>query len=107
MGDKKTKIRKSIKTKKTQKDKKAKSIKTKKTKRQQPWRLVLTSECFRTFFSKKTKRQNDKNKKKHKDKKRHKKTKQQKDKKAMGNTVTAISTSPNKEAAAREIGADK
>merc|ERR1719402_2001693 len=26
--------------------------------------------------------------------------------KAMGNTVTAISTSPNKEAAAREIGAD-
>ena len=27
--------------------------------------------------------------------------------KAMGNTVTAISTSPNKEAAAREIGADK
>ena len=25
----------------------------------------------------------------------------------MGNTVTAISTSPNKEAAAREIGADK
>ena len=26
---------------------------------------------------------------------------------AMGNTVTAISTSPNKEAAAREIGADK
>ena len=27
--------------------------------------------------------------------------------KAMGKTVTAISTSPNKEAAAREIGADK
>ena len=27
--------------------------------------------------------------------------------KAMGNTVTAISTSPSKEAAAREIGADK
>ena len=27
--------------------------------------------------------------------------------KAMGNTVTAISTSPNKEAAATEIGADK
>ena len=27
--------------------------------------------------------------------------------KAMGNTVTAISTSPGKEAAAREIGADK
>ena len=27
--------------------------------------------------------------------------------KAMGNTVTAISTSPNKEVAAREIGADK
>ena len=27
--------------------------------------------------------------------------------KAMGNTVTAISTSANKEAAAREIGADK
>ena len=27
--------------------------------------------------------------------------------KAMGNTVTVISTSPNKEAAAREIGADK
>ena len=26
--------------------------------------------------------------------------------KAMGNTVTAISTSPNKEAAAKEIGAD-
>ena len=26
--------------------------------------------------------------------------------KAMGKTVTAISTSPNKEAAAREIGAD-
>ena len=26
--------------------------------------------------------------------------------KAMGNTVTAISTSPNKEAAARKIGAD-
>ena len=26
--------------------------------------------------------------------------------KAIGNTVTAISTSPNKEAAAREIGAD-
>ena len=26
--------------------------------------------------------------------------------KAMGNTVTAISTSPNKEAVAREIGAD-
>ena len=26
--------------------------------------------------------------------------------KAMGNTVTAISTSPSKEAAAREIGAD-
>ena len=26
---------------------------------------------------------------------------------AMGNTVTAISTSPSKEAAAREIGADK
>ena len=25
----------------------------------------------------------------------------------MGNTVTAISTSPNKEAAAKEIGADK
>ena len=27
--------------------------------------------------------------------------------KAMGNSVTAISTSPTKEAAAREIGADK
>ena len=27
--------------------------------------------------------------------------------KAMGNSVTAISTSPSKEAAAREIGADK
>ena len=27
--------------------------------------------------------------------------------KAMGNTVTPISTSPNKEAAARDIGADK
>ena len=27
--------------------------------------------------------------------------------KAMGNTVTAISTSPNKEGAAKEIGADK
>lgn len=27
--------------------------------------------------------------------------------KAMGNTVTAISTSPGKKAAAREIGADK
>ena len=27
--------------------------------------------------------------------------------KAMGNTVTAISTSPNKEEAAKEIGADK